>query len=96
MTRQIYQSSAEACKLKLHSMIIVYVIKSLGKKFRYVGITNNLESRLQKHNNGYNISTKSYRPFLLIHMEEFENYESARQREKFLKSGKGREYLDKL
>ncbi|MCX6731795.1 MAG: GIY-YIG nuclease family protein [Candidatus Parcubacteria bacterium] len=77
-------------------MIIVYVIQSLNKNYRYIGITNNLERRFKQHNNGYNKNTKSYRPFQLIFTEEFKNYKEARKREIFLKSGAGRKFLDEL
>jgi len=32
----------------------------------------------------------------MLHTETFSDYKSAREREKFLKSGKGRKWLDKL
>lgn len=77
-------------------MIFVYVIKSTVKKFRYVGITNDVARRLIEHNQGKNASTKSYRPFALILKEEYNGYKEARYREKFLKSGQGRKILDEL
>ena len=77
-------------------MITIYVIKSQQHKFRYVGITNNLARRLKDHNHGKNKSTNLYSPYILIHSEEYENYKKAREREKFLKSGQGRIFLDKL
>jgi putative endonuclease len=73
----------------------VYVLKSLKKNYTYVGITNNLRHRLHEHNRGKNRSTKAYCPFELVKVEEFADKDSARAREKFLKSGKGREYLRK-
>jgi putative endonuclease len=77
-------------------MIILYVIQSIDKKYRYIGITNNIERRLKQHNNGYNKNTKFYRPFKLILTEKFKNYKDARGREIFLKSGAGRKFLDNL
>lgn len=77
-------------------MIFIYVIKSKEKKFRYVGITNDYKRRFQEHNQGKNKSTKFYLPFDLICLEEYSDYIEARKREKFLKSGKGREFLDTL
>ena len=79
-----------------HKMIFIYVIKSKVKKFRYIGITNNINRRIFEHNNGKNKSTKAYTPFDLVLKEEYHNYPEARVREKFLKSGKGREFLDKI
>jgi len=77
-------------------MINLYVIQSINKKYRYVGITNNTDKRFQQHNNGYNKNTKSYKPFKLIRTEKFKNYKEARKREIFLKSGVGRKFLDTL
>ncbi len=77
-------------------MIFIYVLKSLKKEFRYVGITNNLEKRLGQHNDGKNKSTKFYLPFAIILKEEYPDYKTARRREKFLKSGEGRAQLDAL
>jgi len=77
-------------------MYTVYVIKSINKKFTYVGFTDNLERRLMQHNAGFNRSTKPYLPFELIHTEEFVTSKDARLREIFLKSGKGREFIKNL
>jgi len=77
-------------------MIYVYVIKSKKKNYRYTGITNNVDRRLKQHNGGYGISTKSFAPFDLVLEEGYPNYKDARAREKFLKSGAGRKFLDSL
>jgi putative endonuclease len=77
-------------------MIIVYAIKRLERNYIYVGMTNDLNRRIQEHNNGENKSTKSYRPFILIYSESFPDRVSAREKEKYLKSGVGKEYLRSL
>jgi len=77
-------------------MIFLYVIKSKVKKFRYIGITNNLTRRIRDHNSGKNKSTAPYIPFDLNFKEEYYSYEEARKRERFLKSGQGRKFLDEL
>ncbi|MBI5858651.1 MAG: GIY-YIG nuclease family protein [Sphingobacteriales bacterium] len=77
-------------------MIIVYAIKSLSKNYIYVGMTNDVERRLTEHNNGENRSTKAYRPFVLIYCEEFPDRTTARLKEKYLKSGVGKEFLKSL
>ncbi|MEK7650830.1 MAG: GIY-YIG nuclease family protein [Patescibacteria group bacterium] len=79
-----------------HKMIFVYVIQSLKKNFKYVGITRDLADRLKRHNGGRNRSTKLSAPLIIIYTEKFESYSEARIREKFLKSGAGREYLNTL
>jgi len=74
----------------------IYVIRSIKKKYTYTGITNNIDRRIAEHNKGYSKSTKLYAPFRLILQEPYPNKQVARGREKFLKSGKGREFLAKL
>ena len=76
-------------------MFYVYAIKSLARNYIYVGITNNIERRLAEHNNGKNRSTKAYKPFVLIYTEQFLTRMEARIREKYLKSGAGKEFLKK-
>jgi len=77
-------------------MFYVYVLRSLEKGRRYVGMTKHLDRRLKEHNEGKNRSTKGFKPFELVHVEEFEERTEARKREKYLKSGSGREYLDSI
>ncbi len=74
----------------------VYAIKSLVRNYIYVGLTNSIERRIDEHNRGKNRSTKSYRPFKLIYSEEFETRKEAREREIYLKSGIGKEFLKSL
>ena len=44
-------------------MFTVYAIYSDTRNYLYVGLTNNLERRLHEHFQGYNKTTKPYRPF---------------------------------
>ena len=74
-------------------MYYVYAIKSLERIYIYVGMTNNIERRLAQHNNGQNRSTKAYKPFKLIYKEIYNTSTEAREREKYLKSGIGKEFL---
>jgi putative endonuclease len=71
----------------------VYAIKSEIADWIYVGLTHNLDQRLAQHNQGYNKSTKPYRPFKLIYTEEHPDRISARKREKYLKSAAGKRFL---
>jgi len=78
-------------------MFYVYVLKSLKNGKRYTGSTSlKPEERLQEHNWGTNKFTKSNKPFILVHKEEFETVTEARRRENFLKSGVGRRFLDQI
>jgi putative endonuclease len=53
-----------------------------------------LERRIQEHNNGENRSTIAYVPFVLLYSEIVPDRISARQREKYLKSGIGKEFFE--
>ncbi|ADQ80423.1 Excinuclease ABC C subunit domain protein [Paludibacter propionicigenes WB4] len=77
-------------------MYTVYAIRSLTRNYIYVGMTSDLDERLQRHNAGYEQTTKPYRPFELIYKEEVESRIEARNREKYFKSGVGKDFLKKL
>jgi len=74
-------------------MYYVYAIQSEKNKIVYIGYTNDLRRRLKLHNSGKIFSTKPYRPFILIYCEVYRNKEDALEREKFLKSGWGKNYI---
>ncbi|MEY3344177.1 MAG: hypothetical protein RL090_1861 [Bacteroidota bacterium] len=77
-------------------MKYLYVIKSEQNGDLYVGITKDLETRLKDHQNGKNRYTKGLRPWNLVLVEEFEDWEDARKKEKYYKSGFGKEKLKEL
>ncbi len=74
-------------------MYYVYVLKSEKSSSLYKGQTDNLEKRLKEHNNGKVKYTKSYIPWEIIYYEVFTTREEAVNREKYLKSGIGRQFL---
>ncbi len=59
-------------------------------------MTIDLTTRLLRHNGGRERTTKPYMPFELIYQEECVNRIQARKREKYWKSGVGKEQLRKL
>ena len=75
------------------SMFTVYVLRSQKREYWYVGLTANLERRVTEHQDGRERTTKPYRPFDLVHTENFTTRPEARKREKYLKSGSGKEWL---
>jgi putative endonuclease len=78
-------------------MFFTYILKSLKNNKRYVGYTSKeLFVRLKEHNSGCNNWTRQNKPFILIYYEQFNNKAEAIKREKFLKSGQGRKYLDEI
>ncbi|MEK7647397.1 MAG: GIY-YIG nuclease family protein [Patescibacteria group bacterium] len=77
-------------------MFYVYAIKSMARKYIYVGLTNNLARRVGQHNNKKEKTTRSFAPFKILLTETFPTRIHARQRERYLKSGIGKEYLKSL
>ena len=77
-------------------MFHVYVLRSDKTGRRYIGSSQNIESRLNEHNSGYSLATKHGAPWKLIHHEEFPTRAEAVRRERFYKTGKGRDFLDRL
>jgi putative endonuclease len=74
----------------------VYVLQSQSTSRRYIGQTDDLERRLARHNDGLVFSTSAYRPWRLVHSEKCQTRSEAMQRERFLKSGQGRQFLTNL
>ena len=77
-------------------MITVYALSSLNKNYIYVGQTNSLSRRFNQHNLGLEKTTRFYKPFRIIYSEEFLNRLQAREKEKYLKSGVGKEFLKSI
>jgi putative endonuclease len=76
-------------------MITVYALKGETGK-RYVGITKDLPRRLKEHRARKSKGSQTLGQFVVLHTETFPDYQTARLREKFLKSGIGRKWLDTL
>ena len=74
-------------------MFTVYVLESDSTGKFYVGQTGNLERRLFEHQQGLTRYTRSRGPWHLAYKEEHHTRAAAMQREQFLKSGQGREWL---
>lgn len=78
-------------------MFYTYVLQSLSHGTLYIGSSDDPEGRLKnEHNKGKVRYTKGRMPWVLVHKEIFSTRAEAMKREKFLKSGKGREYVKKL
>jgi putative endonuclease len=74
-------------------MFFVYVIQNQSSGRLYTGFTRDLTQRLGQHNSGITKSTKGRGPWDLVYSEPHSTRAGAMRREKFLKSGKGREEL---
>ncbi len=74
----------------------VYVIKS-KEGFTYKGMTEDLNNRLVEHNSkSLSFWTKRGTDWRLVYKEEFDNKTEALKREKWLKTGVGREFLERI
>ena len=75
-------------------MYYVYIIQSEKDSLFYTGFTTDLNRRISEHNNGTQVSTKNRAPFQLVYYEWGLNKEDAIAREKYLKSGMGKKYIN--
>ena len=97
LNRPVSQPKADAPsaqKTGMSTMYYSYVIWSNKLLKRYIGSTQNIEKRLNQHNSGKTPFTLRGIPWILIYSESFETKDEAIRREKFLKSGIGRKWLD--
>ncbi len=76
--------------------MFVYVLKSEVNGKHYVGLTANFDKRIHEHNSGLFARTRYNRPFIIVHVEILSNRSSARELEKFFKSGYGREVIKEI
>ena len=74
---------------------VVYAIKSQLDGRIYVGFSSDVEKRLKEHNSGKTKSTKGFRPWNIIFTEEHSDRIIAREKEKYYKTGIGKEKLKK-
>ncbi|MCF8360901.1 MAG: GIY-YIG nuclease family protein, partial [Prolixibacteraceae bacterium] len=72
---------------------IVYILESVVDGTLYIGQTQNLASRIEKHNKGFNKLTKAKRPWKIIGKLEVETRSAAMKLEKKLKNWKKREAI---
>ena len=66
-------------------MYYVYLLRSKRDNKLYIGYTQKLRVRLEQHNNGEVLSTKSRRPLEVIYVEGYKSILDAKKREKNLK-----------
>lgn len=74
-------------------MFYTYVLKSIKDGKLYIGWTDDLKKRFKNHNQGKVDATKNRTPFTLIYYEACKSKEKAIEREKYLKTGFGRNFL---
>ncbi len=81
-------------------MYFVYVIRSESTGRTYIGHTGDLEKRLSEHNDPACFSSKFTKrvpgPWSLVHKEVYMTRGEAFRRERWLKTGRGRDHLKSL
>jgi putative endonuclease len=78
-------------------MYTVYVLYSVRFNKIYIGYTSDLESWFKSHNElGTKGWTIRFRPWEILHTENFDSKSNAMKREKQLKSAVGRDFIWKL
>ena len=70
-----------------------YILISLKNGRKYYGSCEDMEIRLKRHNAGLVKSTKSYIPYRVLYIEEYDTRSEAFAREKFFKTLDGYNYL---
>ncbi|OGL66292.1 hypothetical protein A3B21_02795 [Candidatus Uhrbacteria bacterium RIFCSPLOWO2_01_FULL_47_24] len=73
----------------------VYILRSEKDGKMYIGCTDNLQKRLREHNAGGSFATQTRIPLTLIYYEAYPHRKDAEQREKFFKTGWGRQYMQR-
>jgi len=77
-------------------MYYVYLLRSLKDQSKtYVGYTTDLKQRLETHNSGGSIHTKTFKPWKLVVYIGFDTEEKAVAFEKYIKVGSGYAFAKK-
>jgi len=74
----------------------VYILRSLKVGTYYIGSTQDLDERIQRHNQGRSKYTKLKRPWELAFYEEHPNRSSAMKREQEIKGHKRKTFIENL
>jgi len=77
-------------------MYYVYLIRSIKNQDKtYIGYTNNIEQRMEKHNNGASVYSTDFKPWKLVTYIAFDDESKAINFEKYLKMGSGHAFAQK-
>ena len=74
-------------------MFWTYALQSESSGRYYIGSTSDLKRRLQEHNGNLAAASKNRGPWRLVYEEAYATRGEAMKRERYLKTGKGREEL---
>ena len=82
--------------MKKEQNFFVHILYSQINDRYYIGQTQNVQSRFNRHESGYVKSTKRFRPWTLVHSERFCSRAGAMKRERELKSWKSKIKIKEL
>jgi putative endonuclease len=77
-------------------VFFVYVLRSAVTGRLYIGSTQDVQDRLRRHNDGRSKATRHGVPWVLLHTEAVATRAEAVRRERYYKTGRGREELEAL
>ena len=80
----------------MEAVFHVYVLRSATTGRRYIGSCQDLGDRLRRHNAGESNATKHGVPWELLYSESFPTRSEALRRERYYKTGRGCDELDRL
>ena len=75
------------------TMFYIYILMNNNNRL-YTGFTYDLRKRFKEHNDKKSMYTKYRGPYKLIYYEACLDENDARQREKYLKSGTGKRFIN--
>lgn len=76
-------------------MAFTYILR-LNDGSYYVGSTDNIEDRLEKHNAGEVFSTKNKLPIVLVFKERYETRSQAQKKEYQIKKWKSKKMIERV
>ena len=77
-------------------MFYVYLLENREDKSWYIGYSADLKQRVKRHQKGDGARTTARKKgWELVYYEAYKNGQDAKGRERFLKSGSGRKFLQK-
>jgi len=77
-------------------MFYVYILQSKKDSSFYIGQTEDLEKRLNFHNQGLSKYTRRKIPWYIVYFEEYKTRTEALKRERFLKKQRNRDFYKSL
>ena len=74
----------------------MYIIYSKKIDRYYTGVTDDIEWRLERHNQGWGRYTKRGIPWVVVHTEDYNTKSKALKREREIKNRKSRKFIENL